>query len=122
MNLTPIASLLRSPDAANDTSTSLLGTTFTRLTSQGGIEVDPSLAPDGEFLVYAGDTLGNLDVYLQGVGGEKAMNLTEACTADDRTPAFSPDGERIAFRSEREGGGIFLMGYFELGESRDLLF
>ena len=24
--------------------------------------------------------------------------------------AFSPDGELIAFRSEREGGGIFLMG------------
>jgi eukaryotic-like serine/threonine-protein kinase len=25
-------------------------------------------------------------------------------------PAFSPDGKQIAFRSEREGGGIFVMG------------
>ena len=30
-------------------------------------------------------------------------------TGDDQSPAFSPDGERIAFRSSREGGGIFLM-------------
>ena len=24
--------------------------------------------------------------------------------------AFSPDGQQIAFRSEREGGGLFVMG------------
>jgi Tol biopolymer transport system component len=30
--------------------------------------------------------------------------------SDDIHPAFSPDGGRIAFRSERDGGGIFLMG------------
>ena len=34
---------------------------------------------------------------------------------NDWQPAFSPDGERIAFRSEREGGGIFLMS--STGES-----
>jgi Tol biopolymer transport system component len=38
------------------------------------------------------------------------MNLTEDSPVDDTQPAFSPDGESIAFRSEREGGGIFLMG------------
>ena len=34
---------------------------------------------------------------------------------DDTQPAFSADGERIAFRSERQGGGIFVMG--RTGES-----
>jgi hypothetical protein len=34
---------------------------------------------------------------------------------DDKQPAFSPDGESIAFRSERQGGGIFVMG--RTGES-----
>ena len=29
---------------------------------------------------------------------------------DDTQPAFSPDGGTLAFRSERDGGGIFLMG------------
>jgi Tol biopolymer transport system component len=38
------------------------------------------------------------------------INITEDSPADDKQPAFSPDGELIAFRSEREGGGIFLMG------------
>lgn len=29
--------------------------------------------------------------------------------ADEHTPAFSPDGTRIAFRSERDGGGVYVM-------------
>jgi tricorn protease len=35
--------------------------------------------------------------------------LTSDSPVDDLQPAFSPDGEQVAFRSEREGGGIFLM-------------
>jgi Tol biopolymer transport system component len=38
------------------------------------------------------------------------VNLTKDSEADDTQPAFSPDGQRIAFRSERDGGGIFVMG------------
>src|SRR6266704_1647227 len=44
------------------------------------------------------------------VGGKNPINLTKDSPADDTQPAFSPDGERIAFRSERNGGGIFVMG------------
>ena len=29
---------------------------------------------------------------------------------DDKQPAYSPDGEQIAFWSSREGGGVFVMG------------
>ena len=36
-------------------------------------------------------------------------NLTKDSPADDTQPAFSPDGERIAFRSEREPRGIYVM-------------
>jgi Tol biopolymer transport system component len=39
--------------------------------------------------------------------------------ADDTDPAFSPDGGRIAFRSEREGGGIYIVP--ALGGSERLL-
>jgi eukaryotic-like serine/threonine-protein kinase len=84
--------------------------TFTQLTAQPGLEWYPSLSPDGRWLVYSGETSGNHDIYLQGVGGQTPINLTTDTPGDDVQPVFSPDGERIAFRSARGGGGIFVMG------------
>src|SRR5262249_35937474 len=52
----------------------------------------------------------DLDIFLQRVGGTNPINLTADCPYDDSAPAFSPDGNRIAFRSQREGGGLFVMG------------
>jgi len=88
---------------------------FVQLTDQPGVEQDPSLSPDGKSVVYAAQPGGNLDVFLLRVGGRNPQNLTADSPADDHQPAFSPDGERIAFRSERDGGGIFVMG--STGES-----
>ena len=86
------------------------GVTFTQLTDQAGAESFPSLSPDGNSFVYAHSASGNFDIYLQRVGGKIPMNLTKASPADDTHPAVSPDGQRIVFRSERAGGGIFVMG------------
>jgi eukaryotic-like serine/threonine-protein kinase len=83
---------------------------FTRLTSRAGQEVYPCLSPDGKQLIYVSDEAGNADIWLQRVGGATAINLTRDSVAADTQPAFSPDGELIAFRSERDGGGLFLMG------------
>ena len=88
----------------------LLNTTFTQLTDQAGSEYFPSLSPDGKSFVYAAYASGNWDIYFQRVGGKNPINLTKDSPADDTQPASSPDGEHIAFRSEREGGGIFVMG------------
>jgi serine/threonine protein kinase/Tol biopolymer transport system component len=85
--------------------------TFTRLTDQEGSETFPSVAPNGNEFVYVKETSpGNLDVYSQRIGGSNPRNLTADSLVDDTQPAFSPDGSTIAFRSERAGGGIFLMG------------
>ena len=59
--------------------------------------------------------LGRRRYLLQSVGGQGVINLTKDSPADDSQPAFSPDGERIAFVSAREGGGLFTMG--RTGES-----
>ena len=81
-----------------------------QLTDLPGSETFPSLSPDGTFFVYTKVIDGNADLFLQRVAGGKPINLTAGSPAHDYQPAFSPDGQQIAFRSEREGGGIFLMG------------
>src|SRR3989454_3493698 len=93
-----------------EASTPLRNATFTQLTDQPGLEYFPSLSPDGKSFVYASYAAGNWDIYLQRVGGKNPVNLTKDSPSDDTQPAFSPDGERIAFSSKREGGGIFVMG------------
>jgi Tol biopolymer transport system component len=90
--------------------TGLPNLNFTQLTEQLGEELYPSFAPDGKSFVYAGRAAGNWDIYLQRVGGKNPINLTKDSAAQETQPAISPDGERIVFRSERDGGGLYVMG------------
>ena len=83
---------------------------FERLTDSPGMEGQPALSPDGKSVVYVGGEKGNDDLYLLRIGGRNPINLTADSPDDDGEPAFSPDGSQIAFRSERQGGGIFVMG------------
>jgi Tol biopolymer transport system component len=80
------------------------------VTYDRGVEMSPSIAPDGETFVYSRGMGPAADIYLQRVGGRNAINLTKRCTEADTQPAFSPDGSTIAYRSECDGGGIFVMG------------
>jgi Tol biopolymer transport system component len=107
--LAAVYGLLRPAEETGATAPPLQAT-FSQLTRQAGLEVQPSLSPDGKFLVYASDATGNWDIYLQRIGGQNPISLTAGSEEDDLHPAYSPDGDLIAFRSERDGGGIFLMG------------
>ncbi len=81
----------------------------TRLTNQAGIESSVNLAPDGKGFIYASRASGNWDIYWQRVGGRNTVNLTKDSAADEIQPAYSPDGNYIAFRSERAPAGIYVM-------------
>ncbi len=83
--------------------------TFTQLTDQPGQELYPRLSPDGKTLLYASPAAGNWDLYARPLSGGEAVNLTKDFSEDDAQPAYSPDGAQIAFRSERAGGGLFVM-------------
>lgn len=88
----------------------LLHPRFSQLTSESGLEWFPSLSPDGKWIAYGGDGNGTRHIFLQSTTGQTPIDLTADSTDDDDEPAFSPDGERIAFRSSRDRGGIFVMG------------
>jgi serine/threonine protein kinase/sugar lactone lactonase YvrE len=83
--------------------------TNVHLTDQAGTEFYPSLAPDGKSFVYSGKAAENYDLYAQRIGGKNPQNLTADSAEDDKQPAFSPDGLRIAFRSERQPRGVYVM-------------
>jgi len=83
---------------------------FKQITYDAGEELSPSVSPDGKTVVYTSRGSGDLDVFSLRIGGANPVNLTRDSPADDSQPAFSPDGDLIAFRSERDGGGLFVMG------------
>jgi len=85
-------------------------TAIEALTDRRGAEFMPAISPDGRSLAYVARDGDDLDIFLVRVGGENPINLTANHDGQDFAPAFSPDGERIAFASDREGGGLFVMG------------
>jgi Tol biopolymer transport system component len=68
------------------------------LTSYPGMEVQPSVAPDGNHVAFAwsGEKQTNIDIYVQQIGSDKAVRLTSD-PGRDFSPAWSPDGRTIAF-------------------------
>lgn len=79
------------------------------VTDQPGVEYFPSLSPDGIFIVYAAQENGQLDIFRQETGTKTRHNLTVDSASDDTQPSVSPNGNYIAFRSERGRGGVYVM-------------
>jgi Tol biopolymer transport system component len=76
---------------------------FTRLTDFEGAELDPSISPDGRFVVFLSDRDGPVDVWVTQVGTGEFRNLTAGRVPDllnelVRNVGFSADGSRIWFR------------------------
>jgi Tol biopolymer transport system component len=81
-----------------------------QLTIKEASELFSSLAPDGKSFVYVSfNEVGNTDIYWQRVGGKNPTNLTSDSLENETTPAFSPDGNLIAFHSAREPSGLYIM-------------
>jgi len=94
---------LRAP-AQHDVS----GLRLSVLTRNGEIASYPTWSPDGDWIAYASDEGGTMDIWKRPTAGGRAMQLTYD-TGNESQPAWSPDGRNIAYRKEGEGGGICLV-------------
>ena len=79
-----------------------------KLTFEGGRQTDPSFSTDGQWIAYASDSTGNFEITIQRLSGGDPIPITND-PASDSQPDWSPDGNRLVFRSERAGGGLFVV-------------
>jgi Tol biopolymer transport system component len=83
---------------------------FSQLTDAAGEETSPTIAPDGTTVAYAMQRNGRWGIYAQRVGGRNATPIVADPEHDYAGPAYSPDGQSIAFHESDSDGGIFIAG------------
>ena len=117
--------LLRFPDIHGDRvvftyagdlwSASTSGGTAVRLTSHPGQELFARFSPDGSEIAFTGQYDGDEQVYVMPSGGGVPKQLTfypatgplpTRWAYDNLVYDWSPDGEKILFRSLRDGNGV----------------
>src|SRR5262245_53778334 len=75
---------------------------LTRVTADPGLELDPSISPDGRMIAYAAGPPGHMRVFVKELTGTRTVPLAEGNAADSqRWPQWSPDGARIVFEAGR---------------------
>lgn len=78
-----------------------------QFTFGGGLQREAAWSPDGQWIAYTSDAAGNSDIWIQRVSDAQGSPLSSS-PAEDSQPNWSPDSRQIVFRSERDGGGLFV--------------
>lgn len=82
--------------------------TLWQFTHDEGSQSQPAWSPDGRRLAVVVDRGGNADIWVHAVEDPARTPITSS-PAHDWQPHWSPDGQQIVFRSERDGGGIYVV-------------
>ncbi|MBI4875642.1 MAG: PD40 domain-containing protein [Acidobacteria bacterium] len=81
------------------------GSGVERLTDHRARDIYPRFSPDGAWIAFSSNRVGNYDVYVIPAKGGKARQLTFH-TADDTVVGWSAGGKSVIFQSTR-GKGVF---------------
>lgn len=90
---------------------------ISQLTPDTDLTSRPSLSRDGKLIAYSSDRAdpGKRSIWVQRLPSGRPIRLTNG-PAQDVDPNIAPDGSLVAFRSERDGGGIYLTKVTGAGE------
>jgi Tol biopolymer transport system component len=85
------------------------------LTTLPGVELYPSLSPEGNYLAFAwnGPKQDNYDIYVQMIGAGSPLRLTTD-PRSEQNAVWSPDGRWIAFLRGESPSRVALEGKVEL--------
>src|SRR3954468_4331083 len=69
------------------------------VTSLPGAEEDPALSPDGSYVAFSWNGLSSVngDIWMKSVDGDTMRQLTQTADANEKYPAWSPDGQYLTF-------------------------
>jgi eukaryotic-like serine/threonine-protein kinase len=87
------------------TASSPAGLVAGRLTGAPSTAVFPAISPDGTQVAYSVARAGRVHLVVHARADMSPRDMGQ----EGRQPTWSPDGREIAFRSDRDGGGIFVL-------------
>ncbi len=82
--------------------------TLRKFTFDSAFPREPTWSPDGRALAYTSDRSGNSDIWVQTLSDPTPVRVTTG-EAQDWQPHWSPVADQIVFRSEADGGGLFIV-------------
>jgi TolB protein len=83
----------------------LISGKITRLTDTPEYDAHPSWSPDSTWLVYESYQNNSLDLLISPADGSQSPIVLSNHPAAEHSPAWSPQGRKIAFVSDRSGAG-----------------
>lgn len=81
---------------------SINGGAWTPLTSAGYAAVDPCYSFDGDLLAYTSNETGSWQIHVMNLNTGSVKRITHS--ADNRSPCFSHNGDKVYFISNRDAG------------------
>ena len=71
------------------------------ITRDPGMEIEPTLSPDGRLIAYGAGLMPSLEIRVRQVDGGSAIQVAKESERPQRWPSWSPDGSRIMFATPR---------------------
>ncbi len=84
-----------------------------QLTFMGTSNHSPAWSPDGKFMAYVSNAMGNSQIWLMNLQSRETQQITDM-TEGAWQPVWSPDGKKIAFLSETKFEGRNPKGLYDI--------